>query len=331
MFAIGLAAWACDAPRPPVASSAKATVSAAPSTSAPLNDVSEPAKLQTTPEPTAVISLSISAYRASVSADADADAAYLLTSEAAYRFAPRRPVEAQRVELGFGATATDHAFIFWSDGAVRERPKRDGQTRRLIGLAARPQSLISSGNYVGWVDRSPEGQFSLGSIAGKRAATVYTSAGKIDAAAMLSNWIFFVERPNATDWRIGAVSTSGGTPAFTNSRSGRAPSMLVAREELYYYDGNRREVRRTTPDLSSEETLVTNFVCSPFTVSVAKKVYCANVEGIFELVPGARPRGLVKLDKNRFATDLAATATHLYWVSDAGSDKLQVSSLPLQK
>jgi hypothetical protein len=329
MFAIGLAAWACDAPRPSAASSAKATASAAPSTSAPLSEVSEPAKLQTTPQPKAVIALSISAYRASITADAEA--AYLLTSEAAYRFTPGRAAEAQRVELGFGATATADAFIFWSDGAVQEHSKRDGRTRRLVGLAAQPQSLVSSGSYVGWVERSPEGRFSLGSIAKKGASSVYTSPGKIDAAAMLSNWIFFVERPTASEWRIGGVRTSGGTPTFTNSRPGRAPSMLVARDELYYYDGNRREVRRVTPDLRSEETLVTNFVCSPLAVSVAKKVYCANVEGIFELVPGARPLALVKLAKNRFATDLAATATDLYWVSDAGPDKLQVSSLPVHE
>lgn len=258
---------------------------------------------------------------------ADTDAAYLLTNDAAYRFAPGRPAEAQRIELGFGATATAHSLIFWSDGAVRERSKQRGETRRLATLPARPQALVSSGNYVGWLERSSDGRFSLGSIAGKRAASVYTSPGKLDAAAMLNNWIFFVERPTASEWRIGGVPTSGGTPAFTDSRPGRAPSMLVARDDLYYYDGNRREVRRVTPDLRREETLVTQFVCSP--LAVAAKVYCANVEGIFELVPGARPRALVKLSKNRFATSLAATASHLYWVNDAGADKLQVNSVPL--
>jgi hypothetical protein len=239
-----------------------------------------------------------------------------LTSEAAYRFLPGRAAEAQRVPLGFGATATTHSLLFWSDGAVRELAKRGGESRRLVELATPPQSFVSSDNYVGWVERSSDGRFSLGSIAGKRATTAYTSPGKIDAAVMLSNWLFFVERPTEkSEWRIGGVRTSGGTPAFTNSRPGRAPSMLAARDDLYYYDGNRREVRRLTPDLRTEETLVADFVCSP--LAVANKVFCANVEGIFELVPGARPRALVKLSKNRFATDLAATGSHLYWGSIA--------------
>jgi hypothetical protein len=242
---------------------------------------------------------------------------------------PGRPAEARRVELGFGATATAHAFVFWSDGSVREHSKRDGKTRRLVELAARPQAILSSGNYTGWIQRSGQGRFSLGSIAGNRPSTVYASPGKIDAAVMLNNWIFFVERPTDTDWRIGGVPTSGGTPAFTNARAGRSPAMLVAHDDLYYYDGNRREVRRLAPDLLREETLVSDFVCSP--LAVAAKVYCANVEGIFELVAGARPRQLVALTKNRFATGLAATESHLYWVSDAGPDKLQVSSLPVDE
>jgi hypothetical protein len=302
-------------------------VSAAPSATASASARSEQAQARSAVEPAALLSLSISAYRASIRADADA--AYLLTSEAAYRFVPGRVAEAQRVPLGFGATATAGSLLFWSEGAVRELPKRGGESRRLVGLAAPPQSLVSSDNYVGWVERSSDGRFSLGSIAGKRATTAYTSPGKIDAAVMLSNWIFFVERPKESEWRIGGVRTSGGTPAFTNSRPGRAPSMLVASDDLYYYDGNRREVRRLTPDLRTEETLVSDFVCSP--LAVADKVYCANVGGIFELVPGARPRGLVKLAKNRFATDLAATKSHLYWVSDAGADKLQVNSLSLRE
>lgn len=325
-FAAALAAWACDAPRKSTGSTAPATASTAPHASASASEPSKRVTPQPAPEPAALITLSISAYQASIFADADA--AYLLTSEAAYRFAPGRAAEAQRVELGFGATATAHSLVFWSDGAVRERPKREGETRRLVGLAARPQAIVSSGNYVGWLARSSDGRFSLGSVAGKRAFSVYTSPGKLDAVVMLNNWLFFVERPSETEWRIGGVPTSGGMPAFTNSRPGRAPSMLVARDDLYYYDGNQREVRRLTPDLQREETLVSGFVCSP--LAVAAKVYCANVEGIFELVPGTRPRGLVKLAKNRFATSLAATASHLYWVNDAGPDELQVNSVPLR-
>jgi hypothetical protein len=276
-------------------------------------------------EPSVLLSVSSSAYRASIAADAET--AHLLTSEAAYRLSPGRAPETQRAELGLGATATPHALLFWADGEVQELSKHDSQTRRLVALATRPQTLVASESGVGWVERSEAGRFALGSISGKRATRIYTSPGRIDAAVMSRDWIFFLERPAETGWRVGGVRASGGTPEFTSSRPGRAPSMLVARRELYYYDGNRREVRRLSPDLRNEETLATDFVCSP--LAVAERVYCANVEGIFELVPGARPRALVKVSQGRLVTGLAASATHVYWVADVGPDKLEVSALPL--
>jgi hypothetical protein len=102
--------------------------------------------------------------------------------------------------------------------------------------------------------------------------------------------------------------------------------MLVARHALYYYDGNAREVRRLSPDLRDEETLVSDFICSP--LAVAERVYCANLEGIFELVPEGRPRAVVRLTRGT-VTELAANAHHLFWVADAGADKLSVQAIAL--
>jgi hypothetical protein len=272
-----------------------------------------------------LLALPTSAYQASLTVDDDG--AFLLTSHAAYRLVPGRAAEALEVEPGFGAAATRHALVFWSEGAVREASKQSGKSRRLATLAARPQFFVSSGDDVAWVERSDEHGFSLGSVSGKRASAVYASPGAIDAAVMLNDWVFFVERPTGSEWRVGGIRAKGGEPVFTSARRGRSPSMLAAHRDVYYYDGNGREVRRLSPDLRDEETLVSDFVCSP--LAVAERVYCANVEGIFELVPRGLPRPLVKLTRGNMVADLAANARHLFWVGDAGADQLSVNAIAL--
>jgi hypothetical protein len=341
LLAAGLAHCACDGMRTPEDSpSSRASAPAhqpsarsqtTPNASAELVRRGEPIGAPTPsaapPETTRLLTLATSAYHASLTVDDDA--AFLLTSHAAYRLVPGRAPEAMEVELGFGATATRHALVFWSDGAVRETSKRGGKSRRLATLAARPQLFASSGDDIAWIERSKDKRFSLGSLAGKRASTAYASPGTIDAIAMLNDWIFFVERPPGSEWRIGAVRAKGGAPVFTSARRGRTPSMLAARHELYYYDGSKREVRRLSPDLRDEVTLVTDFICSP--LAVAERVYCANVEGVFELVAEGRPRRLATLGEGRAVTDLAANAKHLFWVSDAGADKLSVHAIALSE
>jgi hypothetical protein len=276
-------------------------------------------------DPMALVSLSTSAYQASLAVDDDA--AYLLTARAAHRLVPGRAPEALAVELGFGASATRHGLVFWGEGAVREASKQSGTSRRIAELALRPQFFVSSGDELAWVARSEEGRFSVGSVAGKRAITAYASPGSLDAAAMLDDWVFFVERPVEAEWRIGAVRARGGAPVATSARRGRAPAMLVAHHDIYYYDGNGREVRRLSPDLRDEQVLVSDFICSP--LAVAERVYCANVEGIFELVPGGRPRPLVKLGLGATVTELAANGRHLFWIADDGADRLIVNAIEL--
>jgi len=327
--ALGLSA--CD--RPQIPEDSRPAPAITPSVAPPrpsaggseTKDPPAPAASSERSDPTPLLSLSTSAYQASLAVDEDA--AFLLASHAAYRLVPGRAPEALAVELGFGASATRHGLVFWSDGAVREASKQSGTSHRIATLAARPEFFVSSGDELAWVARSEDRRYSLGSVAGKRAFTAYASPGTLDAAAMLNDWVFFVERPTEAEWRIGAVRAQGGTPVVTSTRRGRAPAMLVAHHELYYYDGNGRDVRRLSPDLRDEETLAKDFICSP--LAVAEHVYCANVEGIFELVPGGRPRRLVKLGLGATVTDLAVSARHLFWIADAGADKLVVNAIKI--
>jgi len=135
----------------------------------------------------------------------------------------------------------------------------------------------------------------------------------------------FVERPAGSDWRIGRVPAAGGAPAFTPLRKGRAPAMLSVHGDVFYYEGNGHEVRRLSPDLQRERSLASGFVCSP--IAVSTHVYCAQVEGLFELRDGERPRRLVPGSAQRMVTELAATPKRLLWVVDAGPDQLEVREL----
>ena len=73
--------------------------------------------------------------------------------------------------------------------------------------------------------------------------------------------------------------------------------------------GNSFQVRRLSPDLRREQALASGIVCSP--IAVSAHVYCAQVEGIFELRAGERPRRLVPGSIARVVTELAATPTRL--------------------
>jgi hypothetical protein len=291
-----------------------------------------------TPEPATRLSLPISAYHVTIVTSPDEDVAYLLTSRAAYRIVPGRAPAALPLDLGFGATATRAAFVHWSRGGVVETPKAGGAARRLAALRAQPQAFVSSAaasaasaasdSRIAWLERSDDGRSSLRALIGKKPITAYASPGSIDAIAMQDDWLYFVERPAGTDWRIGRVASGGGEPTFSTARQGRAPSMLAVQRDVYYYDGNTLQVRRLSPDLQREQALASSFVCSPIAVSV--HVYCAQVDGIFELRAGERPRRLVPGSMARVVTELAATPTRLLWVVDAGADKLELLELPLR-
>jgi hypothetical protein len=270
-----------------------------------------------------MLALPSSAYHASL--EADEDGFVLLTRTAAHRLVKGRAPLQTSLDLAFGATTTQESVLFWSEGSVRRAPKTGGTVSRLAALPARPQRFVSSGDQFAWLTQGQNG-FSIFTLDGSKPSLTYASPGRIEALAMLSDWVFFVERPTDGSWRIGGVKGLGGTPVFTALRPGRAPAMLVGVEQLYYYDGNSFELRRLTPDLGQEETLAKGFVCSP--LAVFEHVYCAQVEGIFELRSGARPRRLVPAHLGAPITSLAVNARHVAFVTEAGAERLEVKVIP---
>jgi hypothetical protein len=210
----------------------------------------------------------------------------------------------------------------WVDGAVERVDLHTGERRRVFTLPERPRALTAWRDEVGWLEQTRQGTSLVHSDA--RKAPAYRSSGNIETVTMLSDWLFFVERlPDAT-WRIGGVPTTGdGNPRFTQARPGRPPAMLVQSDDtLYYYDGKTFEVRRLTPDLQNESVVSRGGVCSPLAVS--GNVFCARVEGIVELAPGEPPRQLVLGGLQKLVTSLVATPSYVAWVSEAGTDRLEV-------
>jgi hypothetical protein len=50
---------------------------------------------------------------------------------------------------------------------------------------------------------------------------------------------------------------------------------------------------------------------------------------VFELAPNEPPRQLIASDLGKVVTDLAATAQHVAWISESGSERLEVLALEI--
>jgi hypothetical protein len=268
--------------------------------------------------------LSTSAYNATLAVD---DAAiYVLTSNAAYRVVPGEPARARALDLSYGATVTRYSFLYWSKGGVWKAPKEGGRETRIGSVAHQPQFFVSSGDDFAWVDRTDDGQFTIQTLDGRATRSLYASPGKIDAATMIHDWVFFVERVADSAWRIGRVRVGGGLPAFTETRTGRSPAMLVPWNDIYYYDGNRLEVRALSPDFQRDELRIKEFICSP--MAVWERIYCAQMKGLFEFPAGSQPPRLVSDNHRRSVTNIAVNSKYVVWISDAGADQLALEMLP---
>ena len=275
-------------------------------------------------KPQAVLTLPVSAYHATIATDEDA--IYVLTPKAVVRVAAGQEPEEHALDLGIGPALTASAVVFWSQGAVWQAPKRGGAPVRLATVHHQPEYFAARGDHFAWVERSEQDRFSIQTLRHARPQTVYSSPGRIDALAVVSNWAFFVERPGTTGWRIGGAPLAGASPTFTTTRTGRSPSMLAAwQTDIYYYDGRDFEVVRLSPDFHREEAVAEDVVCSP--LAVAKRIYCGRVEGIFEIAAPHQPaRQLAEVGRS-MATSIAANSKLVAWIADTGRDQLTVQVL----
>jgi hypothetical protein len=257
----------------------------------------------------------------------DVDTIYLLTDRIAYRFAPGASPQQIPVENGGTAAVTRTDLIYWFQGAVWAVPKVGGKARRLAPLEHQPQSFMAAGDDFAWLDMPVRDHFQIQTLDGHSVRTLFFHAGRIETATMDAGRVFFVRRDTETSWRIGSVSVHGGDVRYASPKSGPTPAKLSVAGEVFHYDLNSGEIRKLSADLSREETLRNDLICSP--IAVAAKIYCPNMAGLFELArqPGAKVVPI--FPEPRTLAAVAASSRLLAWLVDAGPDRLALMTISL--
>jgi hypothetical protein len=266
-----------------------------------------------------------SAYRADLVIDANA--VYVLTERMVHHLAPGAEPKQIPIENGDTAAATRTAFVYWSQGAVWQLAKSGGKARRLFALEHQPQRFIAAGDDFAWLDMPARDRFQLQAADGHRVRTLFYWAGRIETATMDAGRIFFVRRDGDSAWRIGSVAVHGGEVVFSAAKTGVTPSKLAVAGDVFYYDLGSNEVRRLSSDLSREEVLTKDLICSP--IAAEARVYCPNMYGLFDMAahPGVTPRPIFQ--ELRRITAVAASPTLLAWLADAGAERMSVMAVPL--
>jgi len=330
LWAIAIALAACRRVEEPGAERRSPSAAAALSAAHAVTSSSAPARTPVTP--IRLFELASSAYQAQLFADERA--VELLTATSAYRLVRGEPPRERKLELGFAATVTRANYVYWAKGAlwsVDRFATSPAAPQRIAPVTAQPSRVVSdiSDNELAFLERSTDDRHSIAAVIDGRAKRLYSSSGSIDELTLSGRVVFFVERPEATGFRLGRISLDGGDVTFTKPKTGRWPALLRADQRLVYYDGSRREVVALSLDFRQETSLAQDLICSPF--AVATHVYCANVEGVLELAPGAPPAPLVT-SAGKVVASIAASGNQVAFVTDIGAqgqDRLAVSVVPL--
>ena len=314
---------ACQSPvshRDVSATSSSAALASTPPSTAPLTQAAAVAR----PEDTLLCSLPLSAYQTALALTDDA--ILLLGNEVAFRVVPGSPPARLPIRPKPGATHTRSSIVFFAEAAIWKANHLGQRARKLAGLTQLPHYFVSNGDDFAWVTQGSGQAFQLERLRGNKPQVLYVSTGSIDAANMLEDWIFFVERGADGSFRIGGVPSAGGAPTFSAAKSGRSPAQLAVWHELYFYEGSERSLYQLSPDLKTERRIVRDSVCSPL-AAAADHVYCAHVGGLFEVsVSSGSVRKLAAKSKGMISA-VAANAARVAWLSDEGNERLELHVL----
>lgn len=260
----------------------------------------------------------------------DDDAVYLLTDHVVHRLVPGAGTEKIPIDNGSAAAATRTHLVYWSKGEIWQVPKTGekmgGKASRIAPLVHQPQFFMADGDDIAWLDMPTRDHFFIQTLDGARVRTLLEYAGRIEAAAMDGGRVFFVRRDDSSAWRIGSVTVRAGDVRYADSKTGPTPAKLAVAGDVFYYDMNSNETRRLSADLTKEDVLTRNVICSPLTVGA--RIYCPNMEGLFELStkqPGSQSAPVFE-DPRRIAL-VAASAKYLVWLADAGNERVNLTSL----
>jgi hypothetical protein len=258
----------------------------------------------------------------------DGELAYLLTRTAAYRLAAGKTPQKIELDLGIGPVLADSGIVFWSKGAIWNASKDGASVWRIASVAKQPEYFVASNAGFAWLDRADDGHFRIQSLSEKKPRVLVADQGEISAVTMIHDWVFFVLRAQNNSWRIGRVHIARGEPEYTGSRSGPTPATLTGTEAAIYYDMQSSEIRQLSMDLKSEYVWLKDFVCSP--ISEATNIYCARVEGLFEVLAENHKTKFLWYGPHETVTFLRANSQQVVWAVDTGPDQMAVDRLPVQ-
>jgi hypothetical protein len=278
-------------------------------------------------EITELFSDSTSAYAANLAVDDDV--VYLLTDTVAYRFVPGSDPKPLQIPIdnGGAAAVTRSGIVYWSKGSLWKTPKTGGKAQRLADVDHQPQFLMAAGEDIAWLDMPVRDQFLIQTLDGRRPRTLLSYEGRIETATMDTGRVLFVRRDGATAWSIGGVSLRDGKAIYAAPKSGPHPAKLAVAGDVYYYDVGSNEVRRLSPDLAHEVTVTRDFSCSPIAVSV--RIYCPNMDGMFELARHAGAKLMPLFPSTARITSVAASSRFLVWLNDTGASRLSLKMIRL--
>lgn len=277
------------------------------------------------PMPTELMTDSTTPYVAGLFLDDEA--VYLATEKMAYRLVPGAKPLPIPVQHGSSAVLCRTDLVYWGEGAMWKVPKLGGAAQRLVDVKLQPAYMAASGDDFAWVVVPETDKFEIQTFDNRKVRALYVNTGRIEALAMQSGRVYFVHKEGKDNWRIGSVAVRGGDLRFTAPQTGPTPAKLVAAGDIYHYDLNSGEIRKIAADLSRHEVITNKTICSP--IEVADKIYCPNMEGLWQLErrPGAKAESV--FPEPRRITNVAANAKFLTWLVDAGPDRLSLMLLPL--
>jgi hypothetical protein len=265
-----------------------------------------------------------SAYHARLFADEDG---VVLTTPSGFTLF-RADAEVEEHALSLGPIALRHGakVIFWRAGKLRDVSIDGGDERELVSVPRVPQYLLAAAGQLAWISTDRAGAV-LETLSNGQARVVYESAHPVSAPSMRGGDVYWVETNQNGSWNVGRIGLNGEHRKSAESHQGRLPAMLVVGDDgVYFYDGPRRGVRKLAFDFERETPVVTGAVCSPLVVS--SRVVCAQVGGLFEVLPTGAARFLAS-ERAGPITGLAATAERVYWVAESGEDRLVVRAVDL--
>jgi hypothetical protein len=274
-------------------------------------------------EPMKIAELPVSAYQATLAMDDDA--VFLLTQTAAYRIVPGQTPQGLKLDLGVGAVLTPSAFVYWSKGAIWRTPKEGGDARKLAKFPHQPQYFVSHGEQFAWIDLGDTGLYTIQTLAGDATRILTSSKSELAALNLVGDTVYFVQQTSG-GWRPGFVKLSGGEPTYGPERKGRRPSMFTGSDATYFYDIDKNDIRRLSPDAQKEDSLLEQFICSPLHAS--RHVYCACVEGLYVVSVDTRKPTILAGKQAGPIAYVMSNDKWVAWLVDTGSEKLAVNLLP---